>query len=254
MLRKKRNEPAKVGEMPQVDPHQRIYAIGDIHGRHDLLIALFSRILSDAERHEDGRRVRIVFLGDYIDRGDQSREVLLTLASLAESARHETVFLKGNHEAALLDFLRDASSGAAWLSYGGLQTLASFGIKGLRTESTRQEIEGARQELAYRIAPFLPFLRTLDLRFRSGDVVFTHAGIDPSLPFEKQPETALLWGNGANRADVPVQGIRVVHGHFDDPNPVSTPGRICVDTGAYYTGVLTAIRLDAGEEFLSVGR
>lgn len=104
---------------------RRVYAVGDIHGRADLLGRILMRIEADVENMAGDTPPVLLFLGDYIDRGLQSRAVLDRLLDLAEAGRFETHFLKGNHEAALLEFLDDPQSGATWLSYGGAETLFS---------------------------------------------------------------------------------------------------------------------------------
>jgi len=234
-----------------VENDERIYAIGDVHGRHDLLIRLLWRIHQDASQFADKRRVRIVFLGDYIDRGEETKLVLDALLHLADPPTDSIVLLRGNHEAAMLAFLEDPIAGSAWLDFGGIQTLASFGIPTPRSWSDTRRRVMARDALARAIKPYLPlFQRMIDVH-RSGTVVFSHAGVDPGRSLTQQPASALLWGHQGFLVDQPVDGIRVVHGHFDAPMPTISPGRICVDTGAYYSGVLTAVRLDCGEAFLS---
>jgi serine/threonine protein phosphatase 1 len=225
--------------------------VGDIHGRHDLLDAMVDRIDRDRARFEDGRQAVTVFLGDYIDRGDHSREVIDKLLVL-EYTREDVVFLKGNHEAALLDFLEDPGRGVDWLGYGGLQTLASYGVAPVGRGAGGAELERTALELGAAMGPHIGFLERTRHSFRSGDVICAHAGIDPDRSPEDQGEGALLWGRSAFLDDGGVPGLRVVHGHWAEDAPVVTPRRICVDTGAYYSGRLTAVRLDAGQELLHV--
>lgn len=234
---------------PAID--RRLYAVGDIHGRHDLLEAMVDLIAEDSARFDDARRAVTVFLGDYIDRGDHSREVLETLTAL-ERTRDDVVFLRGNHEAALLDFLEEPARGGDWLGYGGLQTLASYGVAPVGRGAGGAELDRAATQLAAAMGPHVGFLeRTLPL-YRSGDVICAHAGIDPDRSPEAQGEGALLWGRSAFLEDGGVPGLRVVHGHWAENEPVTTPRRICVDTGAFYSGRLTAVRLDDGEEMLRI--
>jgi serine/threonine protein phosphatase 1 len=236
---------------PAVAADERIYAIGDIHGRFDLLIRLLERIQKDATGYADGRRPRIVFLGDYIDRGEDSKRVLDALADLAGAESRDLVFLRGNHEDALQAFLRDPEIHPGWLRYGGLETLASLGIQPPRRSIDAAERSRLRDALAGAIRPYEGFLSSLQTSLRSGDVLFSHAGLDPTLPLEAQSGEAMIWGHRDFLVDEPVGGLRVVHGHYDGESPVSRVGRICVDTGAYYSGVLTAVRLDDGEHFIS---
>lgn len=237
---------------PTVDKSERIYAIGDIHGRFDLLIQLLAKIERDARTNSDARNVRIVFLGDYIDRGAQSREVLTALQDLQGERSPNLVFLLGNHEAAMEGFLSDPDKGSAWLEFGGLQTLESFGISASRSVFGRRDLPKIRDEFADAVGSFAPFFKNLSTHAISGDVLFSHAGFDPALPLEDQTEDAMVWGTPDFLTDYPLPGRRVVHGHFDDISPAIKPGRICVDTGAYYSGVLTAVRLDAGDAIISV--
>ena len=102
------------------------------------------------------------------------------------------------------------------------------------------------------LRPHARLFRRMELFHRSGDVFFSHAGIDPNRPPERQFEEAMLWGQPEFLTDMPAPGLRVVHGHFDDVAPLIRPGRIGIDTGAYYTGILSAVRLDDGDAILSV--
>lgn len=236
---------------PRVAEDDRVYAIGDIHGRADLLVRMLAAIVADADAHRDGRRVRLVFMGDYIDRGDESRRTLETLRSLADATPADgVVFLRGNHEAALLDFVENPVAGAGWLDFGGRQTLGDYGapVPGLKPDA--DALAAAHAALLAAMGPDLDFLRATRIAARSGDVVFAHAGFEPLRPVEDQPHAVALWG--APPSAPPADGLLVVTGHFADADPVDTPRRICVDTGAYFTGRLTAVRLDAGRAFLSV--
>ncbi|WP_118138403.1 metallophosphoesterase [Oceanicella sp. SM1341] len=256
----RRSPPPPPPARPRVAADRRVYAVGDVHGRSDLLIRLLETILADHTARSTAeeaagrpaRRLQLVLLGDYVDRGDQSREVLDMLASLRAETRDDgLVLLRGNHEAALLEFLDDPSGGAAWLSFGGRQTLGSYGITlGMRPGGA--ELDAAAAALREALGARLGLLRTTVMLHRSGDVVFAHAGIAPGLPLSAQPEQALLWGRSRFLEEGPPEGLVVVHGHYDAPEPVIAPGRICVDTGAYYTGRLTALRLDAEQGFVHV--
>ena len=230
----------------------RIYAVGDIHGRFDLMIALLDRIRADAEVQGDKRRTRIVFLGDYIDRGDDSRSVLDTIIELSKANSPDLVFLRGNHEDALMTFLDDPIAGRSWLGFGAMQTFASYGLPPLPSRNVgSRQLSDLRDQLAAAMGSQIDILRTMPTHFVSGNVLFTHAGANPQQPL--QDTRAMVWGHPDFPPDGPVQGMRVVHGHYDDAKPVSDAGRICVDTGAYYTGRLTAVRLDRREAFLTVG-
>jgi serine/threonine protein phosphatase 1 len=238
---------------PRVAADERIYAVGDLHGRADLLRRIMSLIDADAAtaRMADGRRTRIVFLGDYVDRGDDSRAVLGMLRAIRDERGDAACFLRGNHEAAMLRFLEDPLSGAAWLDFGGRQTLASYGVP-VAAAPGPAALLAARDALLLALGPDRSFLEQALLPcVRSGDVIFAHAGLDPTTPPEDQVESTLIWGHPRFLEEGGPPGLLVVHGHFDAPTAQVTPGRICVDTGAYYSGVLTAVRLDAATAFLS---
>ncbi len=237
--------------LPCVAPNERIYAIGDIHGRFDLLITLMQKITADADRISDGRRFKLVFLGDYIDRGENTRQVIDVLARMAAWHSPNIVFLRGNHEDALRFFLYAPTDGAQWLEFGGLQTLGSFGIRPPRLRFGKDDLFRVRSELASAMSAYEGLFEAMVNSHRSGDVVFAHAGVDPSKDIDAQSTRTLLWGQGGARSAEPIPGLRIVHGHYDAERPVSEKGRICVDSGAYYTGCLTAVRLDSGERFLS---
>ncbi|MBB96068.1 MAG: hypothetical protein CML68_15935 [Rhodobacteraceae bacterium] len=230
---------------------ERIYAIGDVHGRYDLLRDLVLRVVEDHQRRaSDGRYSRIVFMGDYIDRGPQSREVLALLMALKdEPACPPVICLKGNHEAALLGFIDDPERGRRWLRFGGIQTLESYGLTAPGSDAEGAELEETALALRAAMGAQKDFLRDLPVAWRTGSLIFAHAGVDPRDP-GGEDEEALLWGRSRFLKKGRVDGYQVVHGHYDAAEPVVTPGRICVDTGAYYSGRLTALRLDGGHAFV----
>jgi len=236
--------PAAVA-IPRPAAEDRLYVVGDVHGRLDLLEVMLRKIVADfAFRVSDGRRPKVILLGDIIDRGDQSRDVVERLrSSTGKGPLGEVTVLMGNHEAALLQFLSTPERGANWLRFGGMQTLASYGVSipAGTLDATAYQNLAARLRAA--MGNHLEFLRNLPLAYRSGDVLCVHAGVDPAHP-DGRDEDNVLWGKARFPETGPVEGLRVVHGHYDAPEPVVTDGRICVDTGAYYTGQLTAVRLD----------
>lgn len=240
---------------PLPDPADRLYVIGDIHGRIDLLETMFRRIAADfAFRVADGRKPKVVVLGDLVDRGDQSREVVERLKSaVGPGPLGELVVLKGNHEAALLDFVANPEQGSDWLRFGGMQTLASYGVPIPPGTPGARALHGMADKLRAALGDHLAFLQGLPLAYSSGDVLCVHAGIDPDNPASRE-EPVVLWGRARFPETGPVPGLRVVHGHYDAVDPVITDGRICVDTGAYYSGRLTAVRLDAETGIITAGR
>ncbi|MFQ5565184.1 MAG: metallophosphoesterase [Paracoccaceae bacterium] len=222
-----------------------IYAVGDVHGRHDLLARLLTRIFDDAAASDI--TPKIVFLGDYIDRGEQVRETIELLIEMADRPKAETVFLMGNHEHMLLRFLRDPASGSRWLRYGGLQTLMSYGVGGAGSMRADGEALRIRHALIAALGSHLGFIEGLQLSHRAGNLFFAHAGADPSLPTDEQEVATLLWGCESFGTTDRDDGVWVVHGHFVVAEPAARRGRIAVDTGAYFSDRLTAARIAGGE-------
>lgn len=232
----------------------RIYAIGDIHGRDDLLKCLLGQIAEDA-RNAPGAHNILIFLGDYVDRGLQSKAVLDRLTQ-ARLPGFDYVFLKGNHEQAMLQFLDDASFGKTWKYYGGLETLHSYGVTELTRTDDPAAFERARRQLA-EVLPdaHLHFLKTLSPSAEFGGYFFAHAGIRPGVPFNRQIEEDLLWIREGFLDSERDFGRVVVHGHTPNEEVVVRPNRIGVDTGAYMTGVLTALVLEgASRRFVQTGQ
>ena len=241
--------------VPRPAEGDRLYVVGDVHGRADLLEIMLRRIAADfAFRVGDGRRPKTILLGDIIDRGDNSRDVVAALkATTGPGPFGDLIVLKGNHEAALLQFLETPEKGVNWLRFGGMQTLASYGISvpagTLGAQATRDLADRLRDTMGDHVA----YLKALPLTWRSGNVLCVHAGIDPDDPTDDD-EDIVLWGRARFPETGPVPGLRVVHGHYDAADPVVTDERICVDTGAYYTGRLTAVRIDAETGLITAGR
>jgi len=237
---------------PLAPAARRIYAIGDIHGRLDLLEELHGMILEDAGGFNGGKCV--VYLGDYIDRGAQSKQVLDLLIEQPLDG-FEAVCLLGNHERTMLDFLEDPVSAAAWLSFGGQTTLLSYGA-GLGRIGIMQQVELLRDELEDKLPrSHLDFLASCQLSHIEGDYCFVHAGIRPGVPMDKQADDDLLWiREEFIRSRVRHEYV-VVHGHSISTEVEWMPNRIGVDTGAYNSGLLTALVLEGHEQrHLKTGR
>lgn len=225
-------------------PGTRIYAIGDIHGRLDLLRRLQGLIAADANRSKAERRV-LIYIGDYIDRGPSSAGVLDLLLD-EPLPGFEMVHLLGNHEDTLLQFPDDVSVGPSWLTYGGVQTLASYFIE-VAPDSWRDERELLRlQDEVRRRVPrrHVEFLRGLPLMHVEGGYLFVHAGVRPGVPFERQDRDDLLWIRDEFLDSGEDHGKIVVHGHTISERPESHANRIGIDTGAFHTGRLTCVVLD----------
>lgn len=220
----------------------RVYAIGDIHGRVDLLRKLMDVIDADAEEAGETTAM-LVFLGDYVDRGFQSREVIDFL--LGDRMRaYETRFLKGNHEAAFETFLSDPGFGPQWARFGGAETLMSYGIQPPRAKTVPAEWEAVHEQLNRELpVEHRAFLSSLSLYETIGDYVFVHAGLRPGMTLDQQSERDLLWIRDDFLSDGSAFEHVVVHGHTPISAPHHDSRRIGIDTGAYLTGKLTAVRL-----------
>lgn len=224
-------------EFGAVAPKHQVAVVGDIHGRVDLLDRMLVKL-------ENAELDRLVFVGDYVDRGDNSAEVLDRLRHLDET-HPEVTCLKGNHEKMLLDFIdRPEERGERWIRNGGLQTLASFGLKNLRDTMSSQNMLRASDEFRSVIPDGLEhWLRTLPLHWHSGNVWVVHAGADPRTEISEQSDRTLLWGHKLFRKTPRSDGLWVVHGHTIVPEVEVAEGVISVDTGAYATGTLSAALL-----------
>lgn len=225
-----------------------VYAVGDVHGRYDLLIALLEAIRADVADVRPVGRALLLFLGDYIDRGPQTAEVLTTLVWLSRHADFDLTFLRGNHEDMMLAFLSRPQKAASWLRVGGTDTLRAYGVEVPDGRADPDECVRLRDELMDRLpASHLAFLRLLESYAVHGEYVFVHAGLRPGIPLEEQSEKDLLWIREDFLAAEPFDRI-VVHGHsWTSDAPAMTARRIGIDTGAYKTGALTAVRLGAGD-------
>ncbi|MCE2509408.1 MAG: serine/threonine protein phosphatase [Alphaproteobacteria bacterium] len=223
------------------------YAIGDIHGRVDLLEELQAKIQEDA-RTQAGKRHVVVYLGDYVDRGLTSREVIDRLIE-DPLPGFESVHLKGNHEDAMLKFLHDTDIAPGWLAYGGDATLYSYGVTVPRSPLTPDKLSTMQAEFARKLpGRHLEFLSALDLRHEEGDYFFVHAGVRPGRSLEEQSEEDLLWIRDAFLFSADDFGKIIVHGHTISPKPEFQPNRIGIDTGAFASGVLTCLVLDGTEQ------
>lgn len=230
----------------KVPDDHRLYAIGDIHGRYDLLQLLLTKVDADAESFEG--QTTLVFLGDYVDRGPQSKAVLDFLIELERVSRHELVFLLGNHEQTMLDFLADAPASEHWLRYGGLETLASYGVQISSEDLSKSSLSRVRSTLRDNLdASHLDFLRRLRLSYEQGDYYFAHAGVRPDIDLNAQILDDLLWIREPFLSSTRDFGRIIVHGHSISEEPVVRRNRIGIDTGAFASGRLTALVLE-GEE------
>lgn len=226
---------------PHLPEGVRIYAIGDVHGRADLLDRLLSRIDAHTVANPIARPVHLL-VGDYIDRGPGSREVLDLLIDCAQG--REVVFLRGNHDNFIGDFLKNPATLQDWSKIGGLETLMSYGLKPSINADAAMQIE-----LAKALEHALPqahrtFLGGLISSFTCGGYFFAHAGVRPGIPLKKQRDDDLLWIRDEFLLYEEDFGKIVVHGHTPVRELDIRPNRINIDTGAYVTGRLTCLVLE----------
>ncbi len=226
-----------------IAPGRRVYAIGDIHGRYDLLQDMHEKIAEDAAESAAATRV-IVYLGDYVDRGLRSRDVIDYLLG-DPMPDFECIHLLGNHEFAMREFLDDAEYGFNWLGFGGETTLLSYGVTMTPRQVTAKGLEEARQQFRGLIpASHVEFLDGLRLYHVEDDYLFIHAGVRPGTPLERQDPHDLIWIRDEFLDSTIDHGRLVVHGHSIVRRPEIRSNRICVDTGAYATGQLTALVIE----------
>jgi serine/threonine protein phosphatase 1 len=220
-----------------------VYAVGDIHGRLDLLTRLFAQIAAHAAALDVARKV-IVCVGDYVDRGPESKGVIDFLLEPAP-AGFALKCLIGNHERMMLDFLVEPEAvGQMWLRNGGLETLQSYGVAFDTGAPRVPAFNAARDALAANLPPrHKEFLDALLLTHREGDYLFVHAGLKPGVALDEQREADMLWIRGPFLHTPADYGCLVVHGHTITPEPEWEAWRIGIDTGAFYTGRLTALAL-----------
>lgn len=224
-------------------PDQKIQAIGDIHGCDTLLQVILQKLDPESP---------IVALGDFVDRGPNSRAVLELLFQKNTEDPENFICLMGNHEAMMLEFFDDpAGRGQRWLRYGGLETLLSYGISGARENSKGQDAVNIRDALVEKITPEIQrWIRNLPVRYSSGNLHVVHAGMDPSLPVEAQSNSVLVWGHDDFFTKPRQDDAWVLHGHTIFELPSQSEGRISIDTGAYHSGRLTAaVCLTSGEVY-----
>ncbi len=236
---------------PMLPDGQLLYAVGDIHGRSDLLRRLLDEIAVDAASSSGACTKTLVFVGDYIDRGPNSKAVVdMLLGALPHG--FDCHFLKGNHEAMLLGFLEGPTPLEHWRINGGDATMASYGIDVDRLERSRASAAAWRSAFAAVLPPaHLSFFKALELSLSFGDYLFVHAGLRPGVPLCAQGESDLIWIRGPFLDHDGSFGKIVVHGHTPGNEPVMRTNRIGIDTGACFTGRLTALRLErSSRQFL----
>lgn len=225
-----------------------VYAVGDIHGYVRQLDGLLAAIAADAQRSAPDERPLVVFVGDYVDRGPDSRGVIDRVLALEADGRFEVVCLLGNHEDALRRFLVDPGYAPSWIGNWGRATLEAYGVPPPRPftpeacEATRSRFQGVFP------AEHRAFLGRLKVSLTVGDYFFVHAGVRPGTPLEAQAERDLIWIRYDFLESDADFGKVVIHGHTPFERPEKKFNRINIDTGVYFSGVLTAIRLEGEQQ------
>lgn len=222
-------------------PTRPLYIVGDVHGHLPALEMLLEQIDEDVQAYSIADPL-LIFVGDLIDRGEQSAEVLKRVQDMCIELPDNVLCLMGNHEHMMLRFLDNPEvSGPGWLKSGGLQTAASFGVRGGWPGMPKEDL----MQLAANLRSAMPpgqeaWLRGLPSKHRDGNILCVHAAADPAVPPDAQEEQVLLWGHRGFLRTHRSDGLCVVHGHTIVDTPLHAPTRIAVDTGAYFSGVLTA--------------
>jgi serine/threonine protein phosphatase 1 len=230
--------------LPRTPDAVRIYAVGDIHGRADLLGDLFARIDADGRRSSHSEAIE-VYLGDYIDRGPASGEVIDRL--IQRGRTRSTIFLKGNHETYPNAFLKYPGFLTEWSQVGGLETLMSYGLRPPVNAEPKEQLDVARLFGAALPMAHRTFLQELRSSVSYGDFYFVHAGVRPGVALADQREEDLLEIRDVFLNCEDDFGKVVVHGHTPVSEPEFRPNRINIDTGAYATGRLTCLAI-AGDK------
>lgn len=235
-------EPPRRSRLSAIGWPEAVYAVGDIHGCVRELMQVQKWIAADAASI-DGEKL-VVFLGDYVDRGPRSADVIDMLMATPPAGMRR-VCLAGNHETMMLGYLAQPKPRSDWLEFGGIETLQSYGINTRRYFSVSARM---RQEMLDSHIPgeHIDFLRGLPTALSLPGVDFVHAGILPGIPMDQQHDADLLWIREPFLSDTSERPTIIVHGHTPTPEPVITRSRIGLDTGAFATGVLTAARISAG--------
>ena len=189
-------------------------------------------------------RPHLVFLGDYIDRGFQSYDVFETLIELGHDETYETVFLKGNHEQAMMRFLKVHSIGPDWAAFGGRETLISYNISPPKAIGVVEEWIPIQAQLVRTIPQeHVDFLEKLVLSHKIGPYGFVHAGVKPGVPYDQQSDEDRMWIRDEFLNAPDKEDLYIVHGHSPVNAPYWDHRRVNVDTGAYFTGRLTAVKI-----------
>lgn len=244
LFRRKRSAAKRSASVPD---GTIVWAIGDVHGRADLLLPLLREAVNDLRTLKPARPV-IVMLGDYVDRGADSKGVIELLCRLSEQTEIETHFVRGNHEERFEAFLTDPELGPSWCEYGGREALLSYGVlvPALKAEASGW-IEASASLNAALPETHRRFLARQSSSVEIGDYFFSHAGARPGIALSDQSPEDLMWIRREFLADKVAFEKVVVHGHTPEEQVHADNRRIGIDTGAYATGVLTGLRLEGDQ-------
>lgn len=246
-LRKRRG----VAKQPSTAKNSRVYAVGDIHGRLDLLQDMLKQVKKDLKSYTG--KSQFVLLGDYIDRGPASAKILDLLIT-GDLPCDEVVCLRGNHEDAMLGFAHGDQSAKNWLQFGGVETLESYGLAVTKYLCSDDDPAPDVRKAMKKVVPkkHFQFLEELPFHHVNGDYLFVHAGVRPDIPLPAQQLEDMMWiREDFLKHKKPFERF-IVHGHTISAEPDIQPNRIGIDTGAYKTGTLTCLVLEGKEQrFLS---
>jgi serine/threonine protein phosphatase 1 len=231
---------------PFLPANTRVYCIGDIHGCNDLLLQLLAKISQDKQGFNG--KVVIVYLGDFIDRGPHSKQVIDTLLE-HEQLEIDYVYLRGNHEQTLLDCLENPALITTWLSYGGLPALASYQVVVNKIPTKLKDLLDIQKQLQEKLPrTHYDFFLNTQLSYTLGAYFFVHAGIYPRRSLARQQAQDLLWIRDEFILCVTNYEKIIVHGHTITEEPQLLSNRIGIDTGAFSSGKLTCLVLEADQQ------
>ncbi len=230
--------------------YSQVFAVGDIHGCKELLNVIHNKII-EASKNKEGEKL-LIYLGDYIDREPDIKGTIQTLIDF-QPENFTKVFLLGNHEQMLLDFMAGKRNSLyIWLGNGGLETLESYGSDVNSYIDHSMELKGEEliRKQFTRLLPFSHknFFNQLILNYEWGDYFFVHAGINPDLPLEKQEKETMLWTREKNFFNPKMTCSKIiVHGHTPVEKIEKYPFRINLDTGSFYSGKLSCLKIENGK-------
>lgn len=235
-------EPIELPFDAPIAPDTPFYVVGDIHGCFDQLEVKLAEIDADRQVHTEMADAPIVFIGDLVDRGPKSAQVLRLLFERQTSDPKGHICVFGNHEQMMFEFIDDpAGKGRRWLRFGGIDTLKSFGIEGVSEASDLEDLVEASMDLETAMGKDMSnWLRELPAIWSTGNVHCVHAGLNPKKPIDAQKRSTMIWGHPAFEHTTRDDDQWVVHGHTIVSQPSAHSGRIATDTGAYLGRSLTA--------------